>query len=86
MRGGRDGGGGQAAGGDSLAAAMAELDMDRYDDSDEELGGPRVLGAGNPGGRPRLLLSLALLAAGYAFGSPWLYAVLLCRLNDRLPG
>jgi len=36
---------------DTLAAAMAELDMDNYDDDDsgDELVIQRILGAGNPG-------------------------------------
>jgi len=39
-----------AAGGDFLAAAMAELDMDNYDnDDDQDLPARRLLGAGNPG-------------------------------------
>lgn len=35
----------------SLAAAMAELEMDKYDDSDDERAGAidRILGSGNPG-------------------------------------
>lgn len=36
--------------GDALSAAMAELDMDRYDDSDDDdLMARRLLGSGNPG-------------------------------------
>lgn len=41
--------GGPSAGGDALASALAELDMDHYDDSDDELTLQRMLGSGNPG-------------------------------------
>lgn len=43
--------GAPSAGGDHLAAAMAELDMEHYDDDSEGEGGAmaRILG-GNPGG------------------------------------
>ena len=48
---GGGGGGGAAPGSDALAAAMAELDMEHYDDSDGEGGAlDLILGTGNPGG------------------------------------
>ena len=60
LRSGRgEGSGGGGGGGDTLADAMAELDMDHYDDSDAEGGtGPRILGRGNPGEGMRVLFCL----------------------------
>ena len=59
--------GAASAGGDRLVAAMAELDMDHYDDSGDE-GGPvgRLLGSGNPGGCSWMGCTAAPHAVGHA--------------------
>lgn len=63
--GGGGGSGAAAPGSDSLAAAMAELDMDHYDDSDDESGAvTRILGGGNPGER---------LGRKEEGGTPWIF-------------